>query len=273
MTFEELVAEGAAVPLEGWDFSWFDGRATEERPPWGYARLMGERMARAAAALDVETGGGEVLATVERPPPLLVATESWPPNAALARARLRAFGAHVVMVADAPTLPFADASFDLVVSRHPVVVLWEEIARVLRTGGTYLSQQIGPGSNRELRDLMMGPQPVNPSRSGRNGPGPPWPRPGSCSLDLRACALRVEFFDVAAVVHFLRKVHWTVPGSRPRRTTSHSAPCTSSSGVTACSCRPPNDPRRGASARLTRLPARRCDRLGGQLAWLTELML
>jgi hypothetical protein len=35
VTYEELVAEGAAVPLAGWDFSWFDGRATEERPPWG----------------------------------------------------------------------------------------------------------------------------------------------------------------------------------------------------------------------------------------------
>ena len=214
MTFEELVAEGAAVPLEGWDFSWFDGRATEERPPWGYARLMGERMARAAAALDVETGGGEVLATVERPPPLLVATESWPPNAALARARLRALGAHVVMVADAPMLPFADASFDLVVSRHPVVVLWEEIARVLRTGGTYLSQQIGPGSNRELRDLMMGPQPVNPSRSPERARAAV-AAAGLVLVDLRACALRVEFFDVAAVVHFLRKVHWTVPGFTP----------------------------------------------------------
>ena len=28
-------------------------------------------------------------------------------------------------------------------------------------------------------------------------------------------ALRVEFFDVGAVVHFLRKVHWTVPGFTP----------------------------------------------------------
>jgi hypothetical protein len=27
--------------------------------------------------------------------------------------------------------------------------------------------------------------------------------------------LRVEFFDVGAVVHFLRKVHWTVPGFTP----------------------------------------------------------
>jgi hypothetical protein len=30
--------------------------------------------------------------------------------------------------------------------------------------------------------------------------------------DLRAQALRVVFYDVGAVVHFLRKVPWTVPG-------------------------------------------------------------
>ena len=61
--FEELVAEGEAVPTEGWDFSWFEGRATEERPSWGYARAMGERLAAAEAALDIQTGGGEVLAS------------------------------------------------------------------------------------------------------------------------------------------------------------------------------------------------------------------
>ncbi|BDZ42543.1 hypothetical protein GCM10025865_18420 [Paraoerskovia sediminicola] len=31
-------------------------------------------------------------------------------------------------------------------------------------------------------------------------------------VDLRAERLRVEFFDVGAVVHFLRKVVWMVPG-------------------------------------------------------------
>ena len=33
------------------------------------------------------------------------------------------------------------------------------------------------------------------------------PSPGT----LREAATRVEFFDIAAVVHFLRKVVWTVP--------------------------------------------------------------
>ncbi len=212
MTFEELVAEGDAVPVEGWDFSWFEGRATEERPPWGYARLMGGRMAATRAALDIETGGGEVLAAgAVSPPRLLVATESWPPNVALARARLRALGAHVVAVADAPVLPFAVTSFDLVVSRHPVVVLWDEISRVLAPGGTYLSQQIGAGSNRELTDFMMGPQPVNADRRPERVQAAATAA-GLDVVDLRTSALRVEFFDVGAVVHFLRKVHWTVPG-------------------------------------------------------------
>ncbi len=76
-TFESLVREGELVPLDGWDFSWFEGRAVEERPSWGYARMIGERMARSSAGLDIQTGGGEVLATIPRPPAVLRATEAY----------------------------------------------------------------------------------------------------------------------------------------------------------------------------------------------------
>jgi hypothetical protein len=54
---QELVAEGTAVPVEGWDFSWFEGRATEQRPSWGYARLMGERMTEVAGLTAVNPSG------------------------------------------------------------------------------------------------------------------------------------------------------------------------------------------------------------------------
>lgn len=56
--FEALVAEADAASVDGWDFSWFEGRATEERPSWGYARAMADRLARARAALDIQTGEG-----------------------------------------------------------------------------------------------------------------------------------------------------------------------------------------------------------------------
>jgi SAM-dependent methyltransferase len=210
-SFEDLLAEGAAVPVEGWDFSWFEERATEERPPWGYARMMAERMARAAAALDIQTGGGEVLARIPHPPPVLAATESWPPNVALARRNLAPLGAMVAEVADDADLPFPAESFDLVVSRHPTEVLWPEIARVLRPGGTYFSQQVGAGSNRELTDFLMGPQPVSQARSPQRAVAEAQ-AVGLTVTDLREQSLRTVFNEVGAVVYFLRKVIWTVPG-------------------------------------------------------------
>jgi SAM-dependent methyltransferase len=206
----ELIAEGAAEPVAGWDFSWFDGRATEERPAWGYSRLLAERMSKVSAALDLQTGGGEVLAGIGQAPPVLAATESWPPNVELARRNLRPLGATVSAVDDAADLPFPADSFDLVVSRHPTVTLWAQIARVLRPGGTYLSQQIGAGTNRELTDFMMGPQPVG-SRQVPQRAAAAAQQAGLLVADLREQALRVEFFDVGAVVYFLRKVVWTVP--------------------------------------------------------------
>jgi SAM-dependent methyltransferase len=210
-TWEELVAEGESVPVDGWDFSWFAGRATEERPSWGYTTLIGARMAEAQAALDIQTGGGEVLATISRAPAVLAATDSWPPNLEIARRNLAPFGATVVEVPDDAALPFESASFDLVVSRHPVVTVWEEVARVLRPGGTFLSQQIGAGTNRELTEFMMGTATVGDARSTERAKASA-EAVGLTVVDLRHESLKVVFFDVAAVVYFLRKVIWTVPG-------------------------------------------------------------
>jgi SAM-dependent methyltransferase len=210
-TFEDLLAEGEAVPVQGWDFSWFDGRATEERPSWGYARMMAERMASSSAALDIQTGGGEVLAQVTHAPPVLAATESWPPNIEVAQRNLHSLGVSVVEVADNADLPFPAESFDLVVSRHPTVTLWDEIARVLQPGGTYLSQQIGAGTNRELSEFMIGPQPVGQRQNAQRAVTSA-EAAGLVVVDLREQSLRTTFDDVGAVVYFLRKVIWTVPG-------------------------------------------------------------
>ena len=212
-TFEELVAEADAADIEGWDFSWLKGRATEQRPSWGYHRLMAARLATARAALDIQTGGGEVLAGAPTLPPVSAATESWPPNLAKATRLLRPRGVVVVHDADEPPLPFADGAFDLVTSRHPVTVHWNEIARVLEPGGTYLSQHVGPHSVFELVEYFRGPQPER----ARNARHPDHARAGAAEagldlLDLRYEELHTEFRDIGAVVYFLRKVIWMVPG-------------------------------------------------------------
>ena len=215
MDFEQLVAEGEAQPTDGWDFSWFEGRATEERPPWGYAALLAAHLGRARHTLDLQTGGGEVLAWAlgqsSRIPATAVATEGWPPNAAIACQRLGELGGYVVAAENEGPLPFAPGCFDLVSTRHPVTVVWEEVARVLHPGGFFVSQMVGAMTNKELYEFFMGPQSEDLSRS----PEVAVSAAEACGLqlvDLRQATLEVCFFDVGAVVHFLLKVPWTVPG-------------------------------------------------------------
>lgn len=211
-TFDSLIEAGASADVTGWDFSWLDGRATEERPPWGYARMLADHLRRASASLDVQTGGGEVLAEADTFPPTAVATESWPPNVAKATRLLHPRGVVVVSDPDEPPLPFGDAAFDLVTSRHPATIWWDEIARVLQPGGTYFAQHVGPASAFELIEFFLGAQPA--ARRGRrpDDEAAAAEAAGLEIVDLRTATLRIELHDVAAAVYLLRKVVWWVPG-------------------------------------------------------------
>ncbi len=211
-SFVDQLELGLSADISGWGFAWLEGHATEERPPWGYANLMGQRMATASASLDLQTGGGEVLASVPTVPLVAAATEGYPPNVAKASEILLPKGILVVADSDEPPLPFADGTFDLVTSRHPATIWWSEIARVLAPGGTYLAQHVGPASAFELIEYFLGPQPE--ARKGRH-PDTEVAAARAAGLevvDLQTATLRIELFDVAAAVYLLRKVIWWVPG-------------------------------------------------------------
>jgi len=209
-SFEELITAAQAAPIEGWDFSWLTGRATEDRPSWRYADIVAERARSSSAMLDLQTGGGEMLARLPHLPALSVATEGYVPNVAIAGRRLRSRDAHVVATHD-DHLPFSNEVFDLITSRHPVATWWDEIFRVLQPGGTYLSQQVGPNSVRELSEFMLDRLPSGNSRDPRLARVSAQTA-GLVVEDLREERLRTVFNDVGAVVYFLRLVIWIVPG-------------------------------------------------------------
>ncbi|MHC9295218.1 methyltransferase domain-containing protein [Mycobacterium sp. LTG2003] len=208
---DALVGEAESAPVDGWDFSWLAGRATEQRPSWGYQRLMSQRLEQATSALDIQTGGGEVLAGAEKFPLTMAATESWPPNVARATRLLGPRGVVVVATPDEPPLPFGDGAFDLVVSRHPATVWWTEIARVLGPGGTYFAQHVGPASVFELVEFFLGPQERARTKRRPDDESAAARAAGLDVVDVRSERLRMEFLDIGAVVYFLRKVIWTVP--------------------------------------------------------------
>ena len=210
-SFEELVTEAGSADITGWGFGWLNGRATEERPPWGYSGQLAQRLARAHAALDIETGGGEVIDEAPRLPRLMAVTEAWPPNLLLAKARLEPRGVQVVQPASDGLLPFPGATFDLVTGRHPVNPPWAEIARVLQPGGTYFAQHVGPRSAIELIEFFRGPQPHAHAARAPEAECQQAKAAGLTVIDLQAARCRMEFFDIGAVVWVLRKLPWWVP--------------------------------------------------------------
>ena len=95
-------------------------------------------------------------------------------------------------------------------SRHPATVHWSEIARVLAPGGVYFAQHVGGATNVEISEHFLGP--LEPSD--RRDHEVEADQARAAGLEIVQCRnerLQLEFFDVGAMVFFLRKVVWTVP--------------------------------------------------------------
>jgi SAM-dependent methyltransferase len=198
-------------PFVGWDFSYLDGRMIEEQPPWSYTTRACTLMENARSLLDMDTGGGERLLKMRSHwPPKVTATEEYPPNLKLATARLTPLGVRVVDARwnDKP-LPFADAEFDLVLNRHSAFAA-DEVARILRSGGTFLTQQVhGLWAHDLIAAFDASPQ---------------WPdaTPATYLPQLKDAGLSIvnvqewsgalTFLDVGAIVYYLKAVPWLVPG-------------------------------------------------------------
>jgi SAM-dependent methyltransferase len=198
-------------PFIGWDFSYLDGRMLEEQAPWSYTTRAGALMQAASAVLDIATGGGERLLKLHPYwPAKVVATEEYPPNFELAKARLEPLGATVLDAKwNQKPMPFADGEFDLILDRHAAFDA-EEVARMLAPGGTFLTQQVhGLWAHDLLAAFAAKPQWPEAT------PAYYVPRLAAAGLEI----VRVEdwsgdlaFTDVGAIVYYLKAVPWLVPG-------------------------------------------------------------
>ncbi len=209
--FDDLVSEAESAPVGEWDFGWLEGRAVEERPSWHYFDRAAERAAAARSVLEIEAGVGTMIGALPTLPTLAVATEGFPPSVRLAAPRLRSRGAHLVVTSQTHTgLPFVDGAFELVLSRHPIRPRWAEIARVLKPGGRYFAQHVGPHSLRTLSEFFVGRLPEESTRHPDNE------RRAAQEAGLVVQTMEIErpraaFFDIGAAVYFLRLVPWIVP--------------------------------------------------------------
>jgi SAM-dependent methyltransferase len=212
MGYECLIWQADQIPFEGWDFGVFRGRFVETEPSWEFSKLLRNRMRHSSSMLDLGTGGGEFLSSLAPLPPQTVATEAYEPNVPIARRRLAPLGVRVFDTTESSdeALPFTDGTFDLVVSRHESYAP-SEVRRVLVSGGTFVTQQVG---GRDLEELnhALGAPPHTYRLWNLAAATDELERAGFEVLDGREELLPGTFYDIGAVVLYLRIIPWQIPG-------------------------------------------------------------
>lgn len=200
---------------EGWDFTGLAGRMWQDGLPWDLDQVCRALLRDARHVLDMGTGGGEWLSTFTGLlPPDTVATEGWAPNVPVAAAALAPLGVQVVEfgqpddLSSVAPMPFPDDRFDLVLNRHESFHP-AEVARILRPGGHFVTQQVGGDDLADFHLLCGHPQAT------------PEVRLAPLSAGVRGTGLEVvgaqdfaghySFFDVAALVAYLQLVPWDAP--------------------------------------------------------------
>lgn len=209
--FERYLA-AADAPFSGWDFSWLERsqRMSESPLPWSYASVIFPYLWRAEAMADLGTGGGEFLTCLSPLPPHTYATEGYAPNVAIARERLAPLGVEVFATDESEALPFASASLDLIIDRHESYCE-DEVYRALKPGGHFITQQVGGQSGREFNDWLGAPFDVPFASWSLETAAQGLLNASFSILDRRKAVAPTRFYDIGALVYYLKAIPWQLP--------------------------------------------------------------
>jgi SAM-dependent methyltransferase len=207
--FERLMQEAWQHEFAGWDFEFLSGRMLETPPSWDYRKIVQANIRGAQSLLDLDTGGGEFLASLQPLPPQTCATEGHPPNIPIAETRLKPLGVKVVSTHAAVRLPFEDNAFDLVINRHGGI-LAAEIHRVLRPGGRFITQQVGDRNCIRLNEALQNNPDFSFSQWTLERAVRQLEESGLRILERKEEFPSAEFKDIGAVVYYLKAIPWQV---------------------------------------------------------------
>lgn len=208
--FDLLMAD-ANHPFAGWDFSHISatGRMAEAPLSWSYASKLLVRLRKAQSLLDMGTGGGEFLSSLQPLPPLTCATEGYTPNVPVARHRLEPLGVQVFEVGEDGQLPFEDNQFDLVINRHEYYDP-TEVMRVLKPGSQFITQQVG-GKNEDDLNTLLEANEFQFANWTLNYAVQQLQDVGWHIVEQKEDHPIMRFFDIGAIVYYLKAIPWQIP--------------------------------------------------------------
>lgn len=205
-----LTSEANQKTFSGWDFSYLEEKMTQAKTPWSYKEQVKKYLTPTMQLLDMGTGGGELLESFHHPYENTTVTEGWEPNYQLLINQLQPKGVDVQFIEDNDQLPFPDTQFDIVVNSHESFSI-SEVWRVLKTGGFFISQQVGdlnglplstkliPNFRKEAFDLHLASV-VTELR-----------QQGFSVLYQDEAFLDQNFFDMDGLIYYAKTIPWEFP--------------------------------------------------------------
>lgn len=196
--------------MRGWDFKHLDGRWETTPLPWRYRDLVQENLNSNDDWLDVDTGGGELMASFHHAAAKTTVTEGWAPNITLLREKFAGSALQVIADPDETLAAVPNDSFDIITNSHGALPVAETITK-LRVGGRFVTQQVGASNNFSLsRFLNPTYTPAFPNNTLINR-----------SVQLQTAGMTIQrqaaafselrFFDVGAIVYYVSVIPWEFP--------------------------------------------------------------
>ena len=206
---EYWLKEELSAHINGWDFSHIDERFTsrEDELPWSYPDRIAFYKKDTDRILDIDTGGGEFLLSLRHPHKLTSATEGYPPNVELCRKKLLPLGIDFHEVTDYGNMPFADESFDMVIDRHGSYDA-DELFRILKKDGLFITQQVGCLNDRELVEKLLPEAQIAFPEFDLVHQVEVLRKAGFTVLEQCEAMRQIRFFDTGALVWFARVIPW-----------------------------------------------------------------
>ena len=207
---KELWKEEEKNAFKGWDFSHLKNRWVDEELPWNYRDILNRYLNSDYKLLDMGTGGGEFLLSLNHPYNNTSTTEMWETNVKLCKERLEPLGIEVKQVFNDNELPFENDTFDMIINRHESFDI-EEVRRILKPNGMFITQQVGGKNNEILSKALI--KDFNPKFPG-NTLGT---RLKEIEENLFEVLYAREFFpflrfkDIRAIVYFAKIIEWEFP--------------------------------------------------------------
>ncbi|GIO26309.1 methyltransferase domain-containing protein [Ornithinibacillus bavariensis] len=199
------------VKFKGWDFSHIKDGWENETLPWDYARIINKYLSSDLELLDMGTGGGEFLLSLNHPYDKTSVTEGWQPNIELLKRKLVPLGINLAPIDDDDLIDYDDNRFDIIINRHESFNI-NEVKRVLRPNGIFITQQVGGENGNRLSNMLIPDfQPRFRNLNLKN-----------TQHDLEESDFEIifaneyfpyqKFFNMESLIYYAKVIEWEFPG-------------------------------------------------------------